>query len=629
MSTKRQAAHLLLAGLTATTVWSTVLTAPVYAAGSTTAAAASVVADPTNLATDEDKVKAAGAIGVNPGIDMFVLNDQAFVFAIYQRDEAGPAVKAEALRVYLSSDSHAAYDFIVRGIFVAAGDDAQAKIAETAARARRSSVAVTVGLDSSEIALIEKNDRDFIFAVWQRVTAGSHVWTAARDAIADGTGQAEWDTFLNTGAAAAADLDIREAIAKADAEQAAKLRAKQLADAKTSLLQLLLLPVTDEEVNAPNRQYVLFVHNNAKGSEVSLASQVALNAPDDQLDKALSDFIFTGGAAANKRDEDAAAAKELAGYKTRVTAIRDAAKADAWQPNLAAAADAALNTGTVVSLQTFLLKGQDVARQQDNEYAATFVRDFNGDGKRDIAGIDANGDLKVYVGDGAGKLAEGGAMWPVGGSWKNHKFITSADFNGDQKTDVVAIDARGDLKLYTGNGAGKVAEGGAMWPTGGAFTNYKAIIAGDFNGDRKTDIAGIDAAGAMRLYLGDGAGKVTDGGTMGGSWGGFKAVVAGDFNGDRKTDIAGIDANSDMKLYPGDGAGKITAGTAMWALGGKWAGFKAIVAGDFNGDKKTDIAGIDANSDMRLYVGDGAGKLSGGTAMWATGGKWAGFKRIG
>ena len=368
---------------------------------SLTSAGVATVADPTNTATDEDKVKAAGAIGISPGIDLLVLNDQAFVFALWERDEAGPSVKAAALRAYLSDEANAAYEFIVTGIFVAAGDDAQAEIREEAAKARRRSVAVTVGLDPADTALIEKSDRDFIFSIWQRVTVGSHVWTAARDAIADGTGATEWDAFLDTGAQAAADQDMREAIEKADEELAAKLRAEQLANAKRSLLQLLLLPVTEELVNAPNRQFVLYVHNNAKGDEVSLASQVALNAPDEQLDQALSDFIFTGGAAANSRDEDAAAAKELAGYRERVIPIRDAAKHDGFAPNLVAAAEKALADNTLVAMQTFLLKGQDEARAKDRrlDFGTGFepadsrpdwqntVADTGGGGAANVGGI--------------------------------------------------------------------------------------------------------------------------------------------------------------------------------------------------------------------------------------------------
>jgi hypothetical protein len=328
-------------------------------------AAALTVDEPTNLAEPEEKVKAAVAIGVNPDANMLLLNDQAFVLALWRESTPGSYVQAEALRAYTDDDPAAAYAFILTGVFTAVADDAAVEIAAESAKARRRSVAVTVGLDPKDTELIEKGDRDFIFSIWQRAEPGSHVWTAARDAVADGTGPAEWDVFLNTGAQSAAEQDLREAIDKADEEQAAKLRAEQLLTAKRALLQLLLLPVTEELVNAPNRQYVLNVHNTAKGAEVQLASQVALNAPDAELAQALSDFIFTGGAAANKRDEDAAAAKELAGYRERVIPIRDAAKHDGFAPALVAAAEKALADNTLVALQTFLIKGQDEARAQD------------------------------------------------------------------------------------------------------------------------------------------------------------------------------------------------------------------------------------------------------------------------
>jgi hypothetical protein len=374
VSSIRLTTGVLAAGLALTVGLSGAAAAPAWAAGpAPTAAASALVADPTNLATDEDKVKAAGALGINPGVDMLVLNDQEFVLSLWRQAKDGSFIKAAALRAYDTSEPSAAYDFITTGIFAAAAVDAQAEIAEAQARAVRRSVAVTVGLDPSDTELIEKGDRDFIFSVWQRVTAGSHVWTAARDAIADGTGQDEWTAFLTTGAQAAAELDMKEAIEKADAEQAAILAAQQLATAKRSLLQLLLLPVTDELINAPNRQYVLNIHNTAKGTEVLLAAQAALNAPDADLEKALRDFIFTGGAAANKKDEDAAAAKELAGYRTQTTAIRDAAKLDGLENYLVDAANAALTTGTLLALQTFLLKGQDEARVKDRQARAAVV----------------------------------------------------------------------------------------------------------------------------------------------------------------------------------------------------------------------------------------------------------------
>jgi hypothetical protein len=335
--------------------------------------AAALVADPTELATDEDKVEAARVLGINPGIDMLVLNDQEYVLSLWRQAREGSYVKNDALRAYDTTDSAAAYAFIKTGIFAAAALDAQDEIAASRAKALRRSVAVTVGLDPAETALIELGDRDFIFAVWQRVKAGSHVQSAAQAAIATGTGQEDWTAFLTTGAQAAREQDIEDEIAGKTEEEAARLRAEQLVGAKRSLLQLLLLPSSAELESAPNRQYVLHIKNSAKGTEVQLAAQAAINAPDAELEKALSDFIFTGGAAANRKDEDVAAAKELAGYKTQVTAIRDAAKLDGLQANLVAAATKALTTGTLLALQTFLLKGQDEARVLDRKAHATVV----------------------------------------------------------------------------------------------------------------------------------------------------------------------------------------------------------------------------------------------------------------
>jgi len=363
----------VVAGLAAVLVGSVGAAVPSYAADPAAAVAASSVADPTEFATDEDKVEAARVLGINPGIDMLVLNDQEFVLSLWRQARDGSFVKAEALRAYDTTDPRAAYAFIKTGIFGAAADDAQAEIAAERAKALRRSVAVTVGLDPADTALIELGDRDFIFAVWQRVPAGTRVKAGAEAAIAAGTGPADWTAFLTTGAQTAHEQDIADAIADANEAEAARLRAEQLATAKRSLLQLLLLPVTEELVNAPNRQYVLHVKNTAKGTEVLLAAQAALNAPDATLDKALSDFIFTGAATANALDEKAAAARELAGYRTQTIAIRDAARKDGFLPNLAAAADRALTDNTLLALQTFLLKGQDTARDLDQKSWASVV----------------------------------------------------------------------------------------------------------------------------------------------------------------------------------------------------------------------------------------------------------------
>ncbi|MFJ3200610.1 FG-GAP-like repeat-containing protein [Streptomyces sp. NPDC086989] len=260
--------------------------------------------------------------------------------------------------------------------------------------------------------------------------------------------------------------------------------------------------------------------------------------------------------------------------------------------------------------------------------ARTVGADFNGDGRQDIAGIDANSNMKLYTGDGAGSLSGGSDMLGGNGLWKGFKAITAGDFNGDGKQDIAGIDANSNLKLYTGDGAGHLGGGTDMLGSNGLWKNFKAITAGDFNGDGKQDIAGIDANNNMKLYTGDGAGHLSGGTDMlgnNGLWRGFKAITAADYNNDGKQDIAGIDATDNLKLYTGDGAGHLGGGSNMLGSTGLWKGFRSLLSADFNSDGKQDIAGIDANNNMKLYTGDNAGHVGGGTDMLGSNGLWAGF----
>ncbi|GIE78854.1 hydrolase [Actinoplanes philippinensis] len=258
--------------------------------------------------------------------------------------------------------------------------------------------------------------------------------------------------------------------------------------------------------------------------------------------------------------------------------------------------------------------------------------DFNNDGNPDVAAINNKQDLLLFPGDGAGRLPSYAAMWPTGGAWTGYKAIATGDFDNDGKADLAGINKSNDLLFFPGNGAGKLLGYTAMWPGSGAFANYKAITAGDFNGDGHLDLAGINNNNDMLFFPGNGTGKLSTYAAMwptGGAFANYKAITAGDFNGDGKVDIAGINNNNDMLFFPGNGAGKLTSYAAMWPTGGAFVNYKGIAAGDFNTDGRLDIAAINNNNDMLFLPGDGAGKLTSYAAMWPTGGAFAGYGAIG
>ncbi|MEU8659743.1 FG-GAP-like repeat-containing protein [Actinoplanes philippinensis] len=255
--------------------------------------------------------------------------------------------------------------------------------------------------------------------------------------------------------------------------------------------------------------------------------------------------------------------------------------------------------------------------------------DFNDDGKADIAGINPADDMVLHTGDGAGKVALQGLMWPGTGRWAGSHAFTAGDFTSDGFNDIAIIDSQNNMRLYTGDGTGQLTNAGLMWTTGGLWANHHAFTAGDFNGDSFLDIAIIDSQNSLRLYAGDGAGKLVQKPVMfgaAGAWVNHKALAGGDFDSDGKADIAVIDSQNSMRLYSGDGTGKLVQKPVMFGATGAWVNHRSFAGGDFDSDGKADIAVLDSQNNLRLYAGDGAGKLIQKPTMSGASGSWAGWK---
>jgi FG-GAP-like repeat/CARDB/Divergent InlB B-repeat domain/Bacterial Ig-like domain (group 2)/FG-GAP repeat/WD40-like Beta Propeller Repeat len=182
--------------------------------------------------------------------------------------------------------------------------------------------------------------------------------------------------------------------------------------------------------------------------------------------------------------------------------------------------------------------------------------------------------------------------------------VVAGDFNGDGKPDLAVTNNFGNsVSILLGDGAGAFAAAANVAVGLGPF----AIVVGDLNGDGKADLAVANADGnSLSILLGDGAGSFAAATNVAVGLSPL-AVVAGDFNGDGKLDLAVANyGDNTVSILLGDGAGAFAAATNVVV-----AFPSAVAVGDFNGDGKLDLAVASAGGNsVSILLGDGGGAFA-------------------
>src|SRR5262245_37827859 len=253
--------------------------------------------------------------------------------------------------------------------------------------------------------------------------------------------------------------------------------------------------------------------------------------------------------------------------------------------------------------------------------------DFNGDGKLDLVTANAS-DISVLLGNGSGGFAASASVSVPGSSPSS---VAVGDFNADGKMDLAVANHASHyippwsggcgpyacyggggywvdepaIEVLIGNGSGGFAAQASYSP-GGSWGSTAVIVAGDFNGDGKADLAaGNMSGGPISVQLGTGASGLSNPVYLSGPP--ALSLVAADANGDGKLDLVAVSYDGFAVLL-GNGLGSFTDDSSRrYSVG---ATIQSVGVADVNGDGKADLATANTDGSVRVLLGTGLAGLS-------------------
>lgn len=254
--------------------------------------------------------------------------------------------------------------------------------------------------------------------------------------------------------------------------------------------------------------------------------------------------------------------------------------------------------------------------------------DFNGNGVLDLAS--PHGPWILIKTTDPNTIFPGGSQCldhfgpkAVTNEWGGPEWTWVGDFNGDRKDDI-ASGSGGVVYMKLSNSSGgftsqtwsitTVQIPFAPW-TGPLWGGSDYTWVGDFDGNGKDDIASA-IGGSVRVHLSTGTHFLNQTWNVTNDWAAGAWTRVGDFNNDGRDDIASASGSVvRMKISTGSGFS-----SQNWSVAATWGSAAYTWVADFNRDGRADFASGDAGN-VRMKLSTGSGFTS---VDWPVTNQWGG-----
>lgn len=222
--------------------------------------------------------------------------------------------------------------------------------------------------------------------------------------------------------------------------------------------------------------------------------------------------------------------------------------------------------------------------------------DFNADGRQDLAFINSDNTVSLYIGNGNGTFKFGSTLALPEALEATHQ-VYSDDLNGDGRSDIFLQVSNGfDVYLSNANGS--------FGPRINYNLGYDSpfYTLADFNNDNVLDFVSSNDFNALTIGFGNGNGTFGSGRQL--AVGANPDVSTADLNRDGNADLfISLPDVGKYEVRLGNGDGTFKTGVSYTSIGLYTSGSRS----DINNDGYADYFGSDLASNFTILLGNGDG----------------------